>query len=340
MIIKKRNAMTVVSFLNYQKAVFFVAELCLTSFLTTTALAEPANEASFNNRTINIGPRWKKGDIQRYEMIKSRRKIQNEKVMLDVTSRTDITIEVLSVRNDGAVLAWTPGETRVDDADSQNQILLQKMSNLFKGYRMIFEVDANGVILKIQNWPQMQATGRKMIALMIGELIAKKFAPEQVDKIHSQILSMLASEEQFLLVFAREPRALFFGMGEELTLGQPTPIPCDVENPLGEGLMPIQAQLTLEKIDKKANVAHLAWSQTVKEHSHQQPSDKSLKSFTRKFRKSDSDSSPVFSLIGQGTYDLDLSTGWVREFTTTRIIKTGHTTHENRLTMTMEHGAQ
>jgi hypothetical protein len=188
------------------------------------------------------------------------------------------------------------------------------------------------VILKIQNRAEMQATGQKMIALMIKELIAKKFAPEQVEKIHSQVLSSLASEEQLMLFVAREPRALFLGLGSELTPNQPTKIPCDIENPIGDGLLPIDTFLTLESIDTRSNIAHLAYSQSLKRFASDQTQSR-LKTFAQKFKKNDTDSTPLFSITSQGTYDLDLTTFWYREFTTTQLIQTPSTTLENTLTM-------
>jgi hypothetical protein len=306
----------------FKKILMLLAALCFTA-----AVADAAS----TNSTLTIRPNWKKGDIQRYEMIKTLKKTQDGKIT-DTTSRTDLTVEVLSVTNNGAIVAWTLGQTQIDDADSTNRVLLQKTSNLFQNFRIIFELDANGVILKIQNRAEMQATGQKMIALMIKELLAKKFAPDQVEKIHTQILSSLASEEQLLLFVAREPRALFLGLGSELAPNQPTKIPCDIDNPIGPGLIPIDTFLTLENVDTRSNIAHLAYSQSLKRLASDQTQTR-MKTFAQRFKKSDADSTPLFSITSRGTYDLDLTTYWYREFTTTQLIQTRDMTLENTLTM-------
>src|SRR5207247_977646 len=112
---------------------------------------------------------WKKGEKLRFEMVKSRQKVEGAKVTLKVTTRTDLEIEVLSASKDAFLVAWTFGETTFDDPSQAKKPLVQKMTNLLKGYRIVLELDSQAAIKGVQNWRELKEASTKMLDTLTDE---------------------------------------------------------------------------------------------------------------------------------------------------------------------------
>src|SRR5688572_16838387 len=127
--------------------------------------------------SFELHPRWKKGERVRFEMTKSREKARLDKLIFKTTTRTEVEVEVLTATEDAFVLAWTLGETKFDDTNETQNVLVQKMANLLKGHRMVLELDSQAGIQSVQNWRELKAASTKRLEILSTELKAAGIDP-------------------------------------------------------------------------------------------------------------------------------------------------------------------
>jgi hypothetical protein len=67
-----------------------------------------------------------------------------------------VEIEVLNVGKDGFTVAWTWGETKLDDPVQAANPMARKLSNLIQDQRIVLELDSQAGIKGVQNWKELQ----------------------------------------------------------------------------------------------------------------------------------------------------------------------------------------
>lgn len=255
-----------------------IVALCFTSDDAKT-LAYQADE-----KPITIAAQWKKGDTQHYEMIKTRTKKKGDMVTLSGTGRTDFTVEVLEAEEQGFLLKWTWGETKLETAqpatDPLAKKLVDKLTNLIKGKHVLAYVAKNGELKEVRNWKEYKELLEKGLDEILNEL--PKGAPIPVQQLKTQAMAQFSTQAAITDSFHRDAAPLLFPLGKTCTAAKPTPITVKSRLPDGTSVA-CQGSCSLKSVNAKHAV--LAWE--VK------------------------NDNAVFPLTQSGEVSVERATGWI-----------------------------
>jgi hypothetical protein len=290
--------------------------------------------ASAADNSLELLPRWKKGEKLRFELIKSRQKAQGDKVTLKSTARTDVEIEVLSASKDAFTLAWTYGETRLDDPSQAKNPLTQKMANLLNGYRIVLKLDSQAGIQGVQNWQELKQRSTKLLEALSAELQAAGLDAATVAKVQAEAQSMFSSKQQIEQLGTRDAQLFFMPLGIEFEGNKPVELDDKLPNPFGGEPFPSRVRFALTAADK--GLAKITWGQTVAPEEARRIMEKTLKERAERSGKppSDADLLQAFIIEDAAEFSVEISSGWIQTFTHKRVIKTGESSQEDAVAMT------
>jgi hypothetical protein len=299
-------------------------------------LLAAGNPVDAAENSVELLPRWKKGEKLRFEMVKSRQKTQGDKATLKTTTRTDLEIEVLSASKDAFILAWTLGETRFDNPSQAEHRLVQKVANLLKGYRIVLELDSQAAIQGVQNWKQLKEASTNLLDTLTDELKVAGIDQATVAKTRAQVASMFSTKQQIDQLGTREAQLFFMALGIEFEGGEPVEFEDKLPNPFGGEPFPSLARFALKEVDKKQGMAKVTWTQTVASEDARRIMEKTLKDLTQRLGKPvpDADRLKTFTLEDGAEFSIELSSGWIQSFTHKRVTKTEGTSQEDAITVT------
>lgn len=313
-----------------KRTLIVVFALGLLYVFTVSGLANGAEDS------LEVLPRWEKGEKVRYEMIKTRRRTQGDTVTLETTARTDVEIQVLSASDDGYLLAWTLGTTRLDDPNQANNPLVRRMSNLLSGYRIILELDSQAGITGVQNWKELKKLLGTMLDTLTEELKAAGFDQATAARMRTQVESMLSTKQQIEQLCTREAQLFFMTHGIELAPSRPLEFEDRLPNPFGGEPFPTHAQFALKAVDRKSDRAIVTWTQTVAPDETRRIIEKTLKNLAQRLGKPVDDGERLKSLTIEDTAEfvLEISSGWIHSLTHKRTTKFEGTSQEDEVTIT------
>ena len=225
----------------------------------TSALMTPA----FPDVQVDVIPRWQMDDQRVLEIVKSRKRWQDDRLILQTTNRTEVTILVLDVNTDGYVLAWTFGETRFDDPDQADNPLIQAIANLVSGLTVKIHVDQLGSITKVLNWEEIRTAREEALEIVLNTLKETGINQAVLDAIAEQVVSTSSSEEQIRLFSLREAQLYFLPLGWLYTMAEPIAYEDLLSNPFGGEPLPSKAQFLLKEYDKATGDAVIEFKQSL-----------------------------------------------------------------------------
>jgi hypothetical protein len=286
--------------------------------------------------SVELLPRWKKGETLRFEVVKSRQRAQGEKVTFTGATRTDVAIEVMSAGKDAFVLGWTWGETKFDDPRQAENPVARTMTNLLKGQRIILEVDSRGVIHGVQNWEALKESSAKFLEALTDELSAAGVDRATVAKTRAQVGSMFSSKQQIEQLGTRDAQLFFLVLGKPFNTREPVEFETRLPNPLGGESFPSRARFALKDIDGNLGVANVTVTQTVLPEDARRIMEKTLTDMGQGSGKpgADADAPKAMTIDATADYSVERSSGWVQRFTHKRITKTGAASQEDVVTAT------
>jgi hypothetical protein len=298
--------------------------------LTVPGLADGAEDS------LEVLPRWTKGEKARYEIIKTRRTAQGKSITRKTTTRTALEIEVLSANDDGYVLAWTLGATRFDDPKQAKDPLIRRMGNLLKHKRIILELDSQAAIIGVQNWRELKESSAKMLDVLTEELNAAELDQGTIAKMRSQVASMFATKQQVEQLCTREAQMFFMPLGIELAPSEPFEYEDRLPNAFGGEPFPSRAQFALKAVDRATGRANITWTQTIPPDDARRIMEETLRNLARRLGKPVPDEEQLKNLVIADTAEfvLEVSTGWIYSLTHERSTKTEGTSQEDVVTIT------
>jgi len=285
---------------------------------------------------IKLLPHWKKGEKIHFEKVKSRQRMQEDKVTLKSTNRTDLGIEVLSVSDRNYVLAFTYGEARFDDPTQAENPIVKKITNLFKGYQIILELDSNAKILGVQNWKELKEMSTKLLDTLSGEMKSAGLDQATVSRICTQVASMYATKQQIDQFYTQEAQLLFFALGVEFKNDKPFQFEDSLPSPLGGEPIPSRASFTLKEVDKNIGVAKVMFTQTIDSENAKRVVNKALKDLSQNISKPAPDSEMIKSLTIEDSaeFNFAISSGWVQFLKHRRFYRIDNASQEDIITIT------
>ena len=180
--------------------------------ISLLAAAEPA-----------LRPHWKAGDSFVVEMTRSREDSRNPKMA--GSSTTPVTIKVLETGEQGSVVDWVPGETKLSNPEAAKNPMVAKSMEAVKGLHLELTLDEDGTYTGLRNETQVAAQLEKMLKVMLSEMPS---TPE----VQTGIRQMLSPN--VLIAAAAKDAQMYFSLGGvELRKGLELEAPVEVPSPFG-----------------------------------------------------------------------------------------------------------
>ena len=285
--------------------------------------------------SVDLPLRWEVGQRLQYEIVKTNRKTRDGKGTFKATTRTDLEIEVLRADADGYLIAWTQGETRFDDPQPAADPMLQRMTNLVRGLRVLLEIDSGANVVGVRNWEELKETVGKILATVSDELKISGIDSATLSKITAQLASMYATREQIETMCTREARMFFLVLGGSFSASEPTEYQDRLPNPLGGEPFPSRAAFVLKGVDRQSQRATIAWTQTLDPEHARRIMGKSLKDLAARVGGPVPQGDVLESMTVEDTAEfvVDLSSGWLDRLSHKRLVRTGAAMQEDVLTI-------
>ncbi len=310
-----------------------------TPFLIVMGLVIPGlvafgDPAKAGDDSLRLIPHWKKGETRRYSLVKRRHTIDDGKLVNDVTSRRELTLEVLQADKEGFLVSWVLGETTVDNPKQNKHPLVRKMKNLLKDYRVILKLNSIGTIEGVENWKELQATAMKTLKLIMPELKKQTADLDLMAKIRDQLVPMVAGKAQIEQFCTRDAQLFFLLYHFEFDESDSIEYDNTLPNPFGGEPFPCKARIDLNAVDDTQKTAQVAWRQTVKPEDTRRIMAKTMKNMAKRLRKPIPGDS-VFENIrleDSAEITVEMDSCWIRELMHKRVIKTGTITQVDTVT--------
>jgi hypothetical protein len=288
-----------------------------------------------DEKTLELKPKWKKGDSARYEMTKTQLREADGKVVRKVGTHAPVEVEVLAADGDGFVLRWTQGSTVFDDPKQDDDPSARALNAILKSVDVELELDPSGTVTGMRNWKDLRGTGHKIQDGVLSQMAKAGTAKATLEQLRKETDKYFASQESIEATFARQPALLAFPFGRGYEPGKTVEYETELPNVLG-GAEPFPAKgaCTLKAIDKDTNTATIVFKHT--------PDPKELPKVLRKWLQEEAKKAgmpppkdlPELELEDVLEYQIDLATGWIKSLTHTRTTKQPTSTQTDTLTLT------
>ncbi|MCX8037994.1 MAG: hypothetical protein N3D11_13270 [Candidatus Sumerlaeia bacterium] len=297
------------------------ARFCLVVLLLCAAIASAGESPT---QTVRLTPRWKKGEKLRYEMHKSRQRLEDGKKPLGYGGRTDVDIEVLEARAGGFLIAWTYGESQLDDSRLAGEPMLRAIADIVKGRPILLELDADASLMGVRNWQELRSTFMQALELVLSEMAKAKEDPATIALLRTQLRSMLSTKQQIEILGTMEAGIFFLVPGMEFEGGEPIEVETEIANPFGGSPFPATERFELETVDAKRGVAKVKRVRTAEPEAATRRLGKIVEDMAGKAGKGPrpGDKMPKVLLFEDaGEFVVNLSTGWIESLKHTRTVK-------------------
>jgi len=283
----------------------------LSSFFVTVVLT------AFGDESITLLPHWKQGEKRRFDMVKRSQRLQEGRVLSKAGHRTSLDIEVLEAGVKGYSIGWTFGETTFDDTKSGEDPIAWQMANLMKGFRIVFEIDSQGSVLRVKNSEEVLQLVARQSDLM-GQGLARGIeAPATAEQVREhgrvrlhQWLAQPDGRDQVCRAAAPEAQMLFGVLGRTYRLGEKTSVDVVLPMRLSKDVLRGKASFVMKTLDRKSNEAIIEDEETC-----DMPSDGGVANEKRNPPEGRPDGSPSRQTQGKmeisSEYTVDLSSGWI-----------------------------
>jgi len=216
------------------------------------------------NKSIEVLPHWEKDERVNLEITKARERVVNGKTAVIGKASTPFTLKVLQADENGYLVGWTPGETKIEgNALPEVSHQLQAI-NIMKGLQIVLQIDAQGTITGVRNWKELKEA---VLKVMDGIMSAATDSPKggldstQSAKLRAQVESIVATKEQVERFCVGEAQLYFLVLGRQYSMNEPFRYEDMLPNPLGGENFPTQATFALKSYDHKSKQAVITWQQ-------------------------------------------------------------------------------
>lgn len=314
------------------------ASLILFTGLATTLLGQEPGGGRAEEK-LEATLKCKKGEKRTYLLVKTRKKLQGERTTLDTTNRTLLTSEVMEARADGTQLAWTFGETTVDDPKQAQNPVTRRLLNQTRGLRVLLDLDADGSIESIQNWEEVQQHMQKALTALTEELKNGGIDQALINQVRAQVSAGFLTREKIEQSCTRDLGFLFLVHGVELSTAKPAEYEGSLPSPLGGENIPSRARFELKDIDRKQQLARVSWSQTVDSMKAREIIEKTMRDLAKRLGKPVPDQKELMKNLeiqDQAEITVQLNSGWVQELKYQRTSRVDNMTQKESAHFTLQ----
>jgi hypothetical protein len=303
--------------------------------LTGLSLAVLTAARGDEPKAVELKPRWKPGEKWAYEMTRKQTREADGKVVRASGARTPVEVEVVAADAKGFVVRWKLGEATPDDPKLADNPLAKAVARLTDGMTVDLEIDADGDLVGVKNWKELQATGKKLQDAVMKEVENAKLPKAAADALRTESGKMFASRETVEAAFTRQPALLVMPLGRTYDAAKPATADVTLANPFGGDPIPATAAFALKKYDPATGLATVTVTQKPDPKELKKVLEKTLKELAKKSGQNPDDVKlPAFDMTDEAEFVVDAKTGWVQSATHTRRTKTGTSVSTETMTLT------
>lgn len=309
----------------------------VTSALLAAVLLLQGGAARAEDDAVQLLPTWKKGDKAVYEMARSRRKTQGDKVPAAATCKAELEIEVLESRDDGFAVTWRTGELIFDTPAAKGaEAIAQRIASPTSGLGVVFELDAHASIQRVRNWKEVQEASKKTVDAICAEMERAGVDSKAIAAARAQAEALCADEASIRSLCTREAQVFFMAIGAELQRDRPVEFDDHLPNPFGGAPFPCKGRFSLAGVDRKSGVATVGFAQTLVPADARRIMEETLKALAQRSGREPPDAEALKSLTIEDSaqFAIELATGWPRTISHKRVTRIGTASQEDAMTFT------
>ncbi len=271
---------------------------------------------AWGDDTILLQPKWKQGDKAQYEWIKIKYQTKDGQRTKLGESHTDLLIEVLRADAKGFEIGWTFAESKFEAKSKEAKALVSRVTDPFKGLRIIYELEDDGAFVHVKNWDEVKKRGILLVENMRDLYKTAGKDQKSIDAAMVGVQTMFESRSQFEAIGCRDAQLFLMINGITIASNDPFEYPDILPNPLGGPPFPCVIKYVLKSLDKEKQLATVERTQRFNEKSTQAVLEKTFEGMAKRMGKpmteADKANLKDLSIKDDAQIIVDLQTGWIR----------------------------
>jgi hypothetical protein len=309
------------------------ARFCVV-LLAAALLSVPASAEEPKLPELELKPKWKKGDIVRFEMTRTQSREVDGKTARKVSVHTPVEVEVVDMDEDGWYVRWTQGTTVFDDPKLDDDPLVRAIYAIQKSIDVDLDLETDGTLSGVRNWKDLRATGHKVQDAVLAQLAKAGTPKSTLESLRKDTEKLFASKEAIELAFSRQAALLFLPFEQNYELGKSATYETELPNVLGgDDSFPAIGEYTLKSMDKETGIAVIVFKLTPDPKEQDRVLRKWLDDVAKKAGKPAPKGLPELELADVIEYEFDTIAGWVKTVTHTRTVKQSTGTQIETITL-------
>jgi hypothetical protein len=220
----------------------------LTCFISIVSIAQ-------DNTTIKLIPKWKKGEIKKYE-IKNYSTIdaEGERKINGLTTKK-ISIEIFNVNDKLMELAWKVDQLIFSDTTKSDDPFSGLMNTFDKDLSVRYTINRNGNVIRILNLDEISKTIKSRIDTVLKDFIKKNdIEKSKAEMLNFQFAMMFSTDEQIKTIVLSDILKFHQIYGYSFMTSRTTIIPDNIFAPNENGRPSNSLELKCSNVDKQNQI--------------------------------------------------------------------------------------
>jgi hypothetical protein len=294
----------------------------ISTVITGTLLFASAVCELGNAQTLTVKPNWPADQSFEYVLQKSQEQSQDGSPAEPTLSRTEFSIKVAKAAATGHTLELIYGGTTVTGSEADKSPLLQPLSDLSRGLKVVLNVDPKGGV-KLANWRELRTGYADAIQQLAANPPVTGMTDEDLAKLFSNLKASLSTEAQISGAATRDIQLLFIPLGKTFDTNKEVIYGARVPNPLGGRELPTYASFQVKSID--GGIATIHWKQSLAPEETKRAMEDAIKSLERKTGKPvpEADALKDMKISDAAMFKVETDSGWVISAKHGRMVRIG-----------------
>jgi hypothetical protein len=282
-------------------------------------------------RSFLLKPGWKVGESARFELVKGKANRQGGAATPEGRSRTIVQLSVIAADENGYVLRWRQGETKLDDETIFDRVpIARRIKDMFIGVEVDLEVDPTGNLKGVRNWEMLLRKTQEVLAAMKEMLDNSDIDPKVAEFTMRQTSAMFKDRAAIETMFFTLAGDWFLMLGREYSESVTLKYDAEVSNLFGGEPFRAVDSFTLKSVANAAGHAVVGWERELDaEHYRKSMLQWMTTTANRAGRPAPTDADiPKLSINMTAESEVDPRTGWLQKCSRKSITSVGGNTVE------------
>jgi hypothetical protein len=287
--------------------------------IAVLAVFTATSAAADNPKGIEVLPRWKVGDVRKYELVRTQTKEVPGDKPLSVTVLAPVDVKVAEANDKGFILLWTQGPPSFEDPELNKTLLPQlTMGKLLGDMTIELEIQPDGTVAGLRNWKALRKLGLERLADWEKQP-DPAMSKEMRESFRKEIERLWSSREVIEPAFLKDCSLVVTPLGKAVTPDKPNTAELGLPNPLGGDPLPAKREFSLKKQTPERLTIGL--KQTLDPEARK-VLEKTLQDLAKRVGRPVDSKLPKFDVTTEGEFLVDVKSGWLESCTVTIIVKT------------------